>query len=561
MRPKYLIVILFLLTAAGAAQLAPDKERFDVVVHPGDLEERTLVLTNTGDASIYSISKTEISGSAADFIFLSMPEEKPLMPEDKAEIKIYFALPPEAKPGSYSGFIYLLDSSPPALPIRIDFDILVIAQESYGISMTIDDTKSATLSANAQDIAQFELAVKNQGSFRDVASVDAGPLPEGWSLLLLDGDKELSFPYDLPLDPGTVHKMKLQITTDKPGKKNNVTIVATSLGNQSRNSSVRAEVDFALEVRGYNVKVEVPERMVANRTYEGSFKVMLDVKEKVMVAISAPAELMVMPIAQVVDVSPDLPGIANFTMLATRSGEYPLLFQLMDSNGIPMPEEMASVKVTVPQGLAVLTGDDLLYSTVGSAGILGNGTVAAGVITVPPGDLSQKDLEVLSDFSTIVILGNESIVSASAEKDLQGAAVKRIQSGSLYEDCWLYVAELWQNGTAEVVLSGSSPADIFRAYRAAALGRTPIVICEGNVTANAGSIIGEMTERNISLSRAVAVSDIDEDYVQSLEDAGVTIVTMEEMAQEMTEENGAAQRTEETAAQESRAIGASGVEQ
>jgi hypothetical protein len=42
MRQIYPIVILFLLIAASSAQLAPDKERFDVVLHPGDLEERTL---------------------------------------------------------------------------------------------------------------------------------------------------------------------------------------------------------------------------------------------------------------------------------------------------------------------------------------------------------------------------------------------------------------------------------------------------------------------------------------------------------------------------------------
>ena len=186
MRQIYPIIILFLLIAASSAQLTADKERFDVVLHSGDLEERTLKVTNIGDATIFKISKTEMSGTARDYIFLDMPEEKPLMPQDEAEIKIYFVLPPETKPGTYTGFIYLLDSAPPSLPMRIDFDLTVIGQESYGIGMTIDDAKSAELSANAEDIAQFDLAVKNLGAFRDVASIDAGTAA-GWVERELDG--------------------------------------------------------------------------------------------------------------------------------------------------------------------------------------------------------------------------------------------------------------------------------------------------------------------------------------------------------------------------------------
>ncbi len=549
MRPKYLIVILFLLTAAGAGQLAPDKERFDVVLHPGDLEERTLVLTNTGDAPIYEISNTDISGSASDFIFLAMPEEMPLMPQDKAEIKIYFALPLEAKPGTYSGYIYLLDSTPPTLPTRIDFNILAIAQESYDISMTIDDAKSASLSANSKDIAQFELAVKNLGSFRDVASIDAGPLPEGWELLLLDGEEELSFPYNLSLDPGSTHKLFLQVTTSNPGYKSNATIIATSIGNKSRNDTVRAEVDFAAEVRGYSVSINIPDRIVVNKTYKGSFQIMLDVEEKVIVAISTPTELMVMPIAQVVDVTPQSPGTANFTMLASESGEYPIVFQSMDTNGIAMPAEMTYVNVIVPEGVAVLTGDDLTHSTIASAAIMGNGSVAAAVISVPYGKLEQKDQEILEEYATVLILGNDSIVSADAEKELQVAEVKRIQSGSIYEDCWQYASELWQNGTAGVILAGSSQADIFRAYQAASMTGMPIIICDGNATSNARSLIKEMAERDIALSSAYAVTDIGEEYIRSLEDAGIAVVTKEEMSSgsdQGSDQNSVQQTVQET---------------
>lgn len=523
MRQIYPIIILFLAVAASSAQLAADKERFDVVLHSGDLEERTLKVTNIGDATIFKISKTEMIGTARDYIFLDMPQEKPLMPQDKAEIKIYFALPPETRPGSYTGFIYLLDSAPPSLPMRIDFDLTVIGQESYGIGMTIDDAKSTMLSANAEDIAQFDLAVKNLGAFRDVASIDAGPLPDGWSVSLMDGEKTLDLPYDVPLDTGTTHTMKLHVQTAKPGKKGNLSIVATSLGNRSKSSSVEAVVDFAAAVRGYNVEIKVPEKIVTNKTYKGSFNIMLDVRELVMVGIVTPPELMVIPLAQTVEVSPHSPGVANFTLLATNAGDYPLVFRLMDSQGIPMPEEVASIKVILPQGMAILTGDDLLYSTIASVSSLGNGTADFDIITVPPGKLSEMNMEKLQDYSRILILGNQSVVSKDAEKALQVAEIKRIDKSSLYEECWLFAAEIWQNGTAEVVLSGSKPSDLFRAYRTAKMAGTPIVVCEGDVTENANAAIREMTKRNVTLSRVLIVGEIGAEYTKPLQESGVKI--------------------------------------
>ncbi|MDD4651852.1 MAG: hypothetical protein PHQ34_06440, partial [Methanothrix sp.] len=488
MRLIYPIIILFLLIASSSAQLEPDKERFDVVLHSGDLEERTLKVTNIGDATILKISKTDVSGTAKDYIFLDMPEDKPLKPQDQAEIKIYFALPPETLPGSYTGFIYLLDTAPPSLPTRIDFNLTVIGQESYGVSMTIDDAKSAELSANANDIAQFELAVKNLGVFRDVASIDSGLLPDGWTVTLLDGDKTQSLPYDVSLDPGTVHTMKLQVKTSLPGKKNSMAIVAKSLGNQSKNSSVEAKVDFAAEVRGYNVDIKVPERIVANKTYRGSFNVMLDVKERITVGIVTPPELMVIPLAQMVEVTPVEPGIANFTLMASKSGEYPLIFRLVDSQGIPMPEEVASVKVILPEGTGVLTGNDFLYSTIASISTLSNGSGNFDLETVPPGKISETDLEKMQYYSRILIFGDQSIVSKDAENELQSAEIKRIDTGSLYEDCWVYTAEIWQNGTSDVVLSGYQSADIFRAYEVARKAGAPIIICKGNVTENVNSV-------------------------------------------------------------------------
>jgi hypothetical protein len=123
MRLIYPIVILFLMTSAGLAQLVPDKERFDVVLHPGELEERTLKVTNVGDSPITAIRNTQVSGDAKDFIFLVLPEGKELQPEENAEIGIIFVVSPETKPGLYTGYIYLLEGSLHAMPIRIEFNV------------------------------------------------------------------------------------------------------------------------------------------------------------------------------------------------------------------------------------------------------------------------------------------------------------------------------------------------------------------------------------------------------------------------------------------------------
>lgn len=519
MRQIYPIVILILLISLGAAQLAPDKEKFDVVLHPGEVEERTLKLTNVGDAPIFKITGTQVSGSAKDFIIFRMPEQKPLKPQDEAEIKVYFAVPQETKPGSYTGFMYLLDNTPPTMPVRIEFNLNIVGQESYGLSMTIDDAKSASLTAKAEDIAQFELAVKNLGLFRDVAHIDSSPLPDGWSVTLLDGEEEVSLPYDVSLDSGTTHFMKLQIQTTEPGKMGELQITATSLGNRSRNDTVNASVEFGMAVRGYRVDIEVPDRIVANKTYKGSFSVILDVKEKVLVGIATPSELMVIPQAQVVEVNPEKPGVANFTMLASQTGDYPIIFRLIDSNGIPMPQEMTSVKVVQPEGVAVLTGEDLQYSTVASLCAPANRSVA--IITVPPGKLSDKDREWLQDFARVVIFGNQTVVSMDAEKALDGVEIKRIQGAGLFEECWLFTAEMWQDGISEVVLSSPKPVDIFRAYQVAKNGSLPLIICEGNVTEATRYAIKDLTKRNVTLSKALIVGDILEANSRALQDAGV----------------------------------------
>jgi len=407
------------------------------------------------------------------------------------------------------------------MPVRIEFNLNIVGKESYGLSMTINDAKSSQISAKPDEIAQFDLAIKNLGLFRDVASIDASPLPEGWTVTLQDGDKELSLPYDLPLDPGVTHSMKLDIQTSKPGRRDDIAITAVSLGNRSENVSVNAEVEFGMAVRGYTTDIEFPDRIVANKTYKSSFGIMLEVREKVLIGLVTPPQIMAIPMSQVVEVTPDKLGVANFTLLASEPGDYQIVFRLVDSNGIPMPEETTSIKVVQPEGTAVLTGDDFLYSTVASLCVPDNDTLE--VITVPLGKLSEKDQEFLQGFTRVLILGNKSIVSDDAEKSMSGIEIKRIQGESLCEECWLFTAEMWQNGTSTVVLSSPRSVDIFRAYQAARMRGLPLVVCEGSVTATAKAAIKELTKRHVALSKALTIGDIGEETIRALQEAGVSM--------------------------------------
>jgi putative cell wall-binding protein len=171
--------------------------------------------------------------------------------------------------------------------------------------------------------------------------------------------------------------------------------------------------------------------------------------------------------------------------------------------------------------MVVLTGDDFTYSTIASASSMGNGTANFDIITTAPGKILDSDLERLQEYSDIVILGNESIVSNDAESRLDGARIIRIGGESLYEQCWLYAAEIWRNGSSEVVLSDSDPADLFRAYQKSQLSGSPMVICRGGSTENAAEAIEEMAGRNVTLTRAIYIGEIDEEYLKPLEDAGI----------------------------------------
>lgn len=522
MRLSIPILILFLLSGAAAAQISSDRERFDIELHPGEVQEKILTLTNTGDTSISEISKTSIGGDAKDLIYLDMPEPKILDPQDKEEIKIFFAIPPETEPGTYTGFMYLIDSAPPSMPLVVEFHIDVLKQESYGLSLSIDDAKMASAIAKADESAKLDLEVRNTGQFRDVASINSSSLPVGWMVSLMEGDNEVSLPYDVPLAPGVSHGMKLKIRSTNPGQKGLVNITATSMGNKSKISAAQASVQFGIAVRAYKASVDIPERLVVNRTYNGAFSIELGVEETIKVGVFTPPNLMVIPLTQLISVSPDMAGAANFTLLANQPGMYPVLFKAVDSNGIPLPDEMTTVTAIEPSGTAVLTADSFLYKTLASLGRLDNRSIP--VILISPTRLNEKDRESLLSYSQVLILGNESIVTSEAERSLADVPnVTRIGGMNIGEISWRFVSEIWKNGTAGVIVSTPKDIDIFKAYQEARSQDFPLVICDLPLTNTTRSIIQDLTKRNTRLSQALIVGKVPEDTVNALKDLGISV--------------------------------------
>jgi hypothetical protein len=521
MRLIWFITIILFFTVAAEAQLAPDKNRFDIVLHPGEVEQKTLILKNVGDSPIYKIMNTPIGGSAKDFVVLEMPEFEMLPPQEEKKVKLFFVIPPEAQTGDYKGFLYLLDAAPPSMPALVELNISVVDRESYGLSMTINEAKSASTFAESDDVAEFDIIVKNLGRFRDVASIDALNFPETWSISLLDGEKDVSLPYDLPLEPNMSHLLKLQIETSDPGKKGQMTMIANSLGNKSMNSSIRAEVEFSKGVRAYDVKIDVPPRIAVNRTYQGAFTIALDVSESIRIGIITPPHLMVIPLAQVADVTPDNPGVANFTMLANRQGDYVMIFKLIDSNGVPMPDEVTTVKVVEPQGIAILTSHDFIYNAVASLANQNNRSIPSFYLT--EGRLNGKDKQSLLAFSKLMILGNQSVVSDEIEKSLQNIDIKRIDGNNLCELTWRFVGEIWQNGTNEVVLSSPGQTEIFRSYQEARLNNLPLVICDSTMTNSTLNLLDDLRKRKNKISKVRVAGDIGERNLKALADMGISI--------------------------------------
>jgi putative cell wall-binding protein len=522
MRLSIPIIILFLLSGAAAAQISSDRERFDIELHPGEVVEKILTLTNTGDSPISDISRTSIGGIAKDLIYLEMPDPKILDTQDKEEIKIFFAIPPETEPGTYTGFMYLIDSSPPSMPLVVEFHIDVLEQESYGLSLSINDAKTASTIAKPDESAKLDLEIRNTGQFRDVASINSSSLPSGWMVSLLEGDNEVSLPYDVPLAPGTSHDMKLIIRSSDPGRKGLVNITAMSMGNNSKISAAQASVQFGIAIRAYKANVEVPEKLVVNRTYNGAFSIELGVEETIKVGVFTPPNLMVIPLTQVISVSPDMAGVANFTLLANQPGEYPVLFRAVDSNGIPLPDEIATITAVEPSGTSVVTSDTFLYRTLASLAKLDNRSIP--VVLISSAGINEKDRESLLSYSQVFILGNKSVVPSDAERSLADVPnVTRIEGTNIGEMSWRFISEIWKNGTAGVIVSTPRDNDVFKAYQEARSQDFPLVICDSPMTDTTRSIIQDLAKRSTRLSQALIVGKIPEDTIKALKDFGISV--------------------------------------
>jgi len=519
MRFLYLIVIISLLLGAAAGQLSPDRERFDVELHPGEVAHKVLTLTNVGDEPIFELTNTPVGGDARDFIVLDLPKIKGIDPEDDVEVDIFFLIPPEAEPGVYQGFFYLFDDAPPSMPMVIDFQIKVVEQESYGVSLTINDAQSASGEGDPENPAEFDLLVRNTGRFKDVIVVDTPEVPPGWNPVLLDGDRIVGPPYEMALPSGSSKELYLDVEFEENSQSGTLNVLATSLGNSSINSSVKAAIDVGMAVRGYNVRAGVPNNMVVNRTYTGNFLIMLEKDEKISLDIITGPELLVVPSSQVVPVKRIGGGEANFTMMATRPGNHLMVFAMEDSMGVPIPEELVFVRAEEANGTVILTIDSLPYTTIAALASYGNQTIP--VITVSSSQLGKEERIRLYPYQEVVILGNRSVIGDQVEKELaEFTNVSRISGEDICETSWLLASKMWPQGTREIVVCGPRDMDVLKGYQLAKEKGLPVVICQDGLSDLAISVLEDLKSRDEPLTKALLMGVPDE-VASVLQDAGL----------------------------------------
>lgn len=526
-----LLAILSLLVAVSAAELAADRDRFEVELHPGEITKRTLILENSGDKPIFEISSIPVAGSAKDLVTVEIPEFEMLGPEsedvyDDEEVKvdIVFSSPPETNPGTYSGFVYFFDDTT-SLPLLVEFEAELTEQESYGISLSIDDARSASATVDPEEPAEFELMVRNSGLFKDVLSVDVPHLPHRWTAILFDGAEPVDLPYNLTLSSGVNRVLDLEIVGERAGDSREIGITAASLSDPSKNVSVKAEIELNQEIRTYEAILELPEVMVVNRTHTGSIKIKLNVDEKISVQVVAPPDLMVMPQNQTISVGKTKSGVGEFTLMATKPGRFEIKFLLHDSYGIPLPTERADILAIETETFAIVTGDGLLYRALALSCAEGrvNGTVP--VITLTGGELDEDDIEELEEMplAKVVILGNESVVSTDVEKLLaEMMPTERIGGDDVCETSWLFASIIWPEGAEEVVLTGTDEVKAFAAYEEAKKIGAPLIICGAPLSETSVSALKEM--RDAGLSKVLIWGGgVDEAVIEALEDAGLSI--------------------------------------
>ena len=526
-----LLSILMLLVSVSAAELAADRDRFEVELHPGEMTKRTLTLENVGDKPVFEITSTPVAGKAKDLVTVEIPDFDSLGPEsedvyDDEEVKvdIIFSSPPETSPGTYSGFVYFFDDTS-SLPLRAEFEVELTEEESYGVSLSIDDARSASATADSDEAADFDLMVRNSGLFRDVVSVDAPDLPPRWTAILFDGVEAVDLPYNLTLSSGVSRILDLEIAGGRAGDSREIEIVATSLSDPSKNASVKAVVEINQEVRAYETILTLPEVMVANRTHTGSIKIKLNVDEKITVQMVAPPDLMVMPESQVISVGKTKSGVGEFTLMAKRPGRFEIVFLLHDSYGIPLPTERAEVFAIETDTFAIVTSDDLLYRALALSYAEGEKNFTVPVVTLTGGELDEGDVEELEDLplAKVVILGDESVVPSEVEARLaEMMPTERIDGEDICETSWLIASTLWPEGKKVVVLTGTDEAEAFAAYQEAKKMGAPLIICGEALSGTSASALEEMTAAGLSEVLIVG-SGVDEAFIEALKDAGLSI--------------------------------------
>ncbi|HPE62571.1 MAG TPA: hypothetical protein PLQ49_00515 [Methanothrix sp.] len=519
-----LLAILLLLVAVSTAELAADVDRFELELHPGEMTERVLALENSGDGPIRELTMSPVAGSARDLVEMEIEDFEMLLPGEKAVVDITFTSPSETIPGTYSGFVYFFDDTS-SLPIMVEFVIEIIEQESYGVSFSIDDARSASLTADPDEPAEFELLVRNAGLFKDVISIDAPQLPPRWTATLFDGADAVALPYNLTLSSGVSRILGLEIAGGRPGETQMIEIEATSLGDPSKNATVTAEIELNHEIRQYEAIIDLPAVMVTDRTHTGSISIVLNVDELISVEIAAPPEILVMPESQVIPVGETRSGKGEFTLLATEPGRFEIEFYLHDSYNISLPTESAEVLVVDSAQFAIVTGDGLLYRALAlsySEGVV-NDTVP--VITLKGGELSDEDIQLLEELplAKVVILGNESVVSSEVETLLsEMMPTERIGGDDICETSWLFASTIWPKGVIAVVLAGSNESEAFAAYQEAKKVGAPLIICGAPLSETSSAAMKGMKEEG--LSRAlIGGAGVDANAVEALKDEGLSI--------------------------------------
>ncbi len=514
MKHIYLILIVLLLSGIASAQLEPDRERFDIEIHPGEVIHKTLTLTNIGEEPVSKIRTTPIGGDAKDMIMIDIPK-KGIDPGDDIDVDIFFVVPPETKPGKYTGFLYIFDdTAPPELPIVISFNLDVIEKTSYNVGLYINDAKEASGEVTPDEPARFDLEVRNTGKFRDVIKIYIPDVPEGWHPKLFDGKEEIDIPYLVSLPSGSSRLLELEVDTDENARSGSMRIVAESQGNRSKNASVNVELDVGVVVKGYDIRINVPKVVIVNRTYEGRVTLYLENNVKVSVDIISDPSLLIVPSTMVLDINGKY-GSSNFTVLATEPSGYAIVFKMVDSNGVPFPPEVAYLEAVEPAGLVILTSKDPRYTAITSLLSMNNTTVP--VIQVEE-RISKDVKEKLLPYRDVIIVGDTSEVGRSIESELAGYNTTRIAGSDLAETSWLFAEKLWQNCTA-VVVSGPSDIDVFKSYQIAKSINIPLVIC-GDVLSDAvRSSVEKMMARG--LSKAIIGSGVGDSVIESLRGMGL----------------------------------------